>query len=298
MLRVYLDQAKWIDLANAAQGRPNGARFGDALTVVRAAVDRGLASFPLSAAHYLETCRRADPRSRLALARVMSEISRHHTIAGPQALVPAEVEAALHERFGRPLGPKTAQVFGFGASHAFNNPSLGLDYSFFERTLRISARALRDMVEKALLGGPSANLEAIGLGTRALGDIADRYRSGEDDLAARIVAHGSPRPSPRRRLMTGLPPSGGPLRPAGFEDRMGHRLAISESVALRSPDTSSRLPHAVPVADRVRWLPITVPGLPRWPIHSVCQGRSKTGPATPVEKWTTREARAHPGAEP
>ncbi|HEV2772803.1 MAG TPA: hypothetical protein VGV57_08260 [Thermoleophilaceae bacterium] len=209
MLRVYLDQAKWIDLANAAQGRPNGARFGDALTVVRAAVDRGLASFPLSAAHYLETCRRADPRSRLALARVMSEISRHHTIAGPQALVPAEVEAALHERFGRPLGPKTAQVFGFGASHAFNNPSLGLDYSFFGFDEPTERRWNRTIQAE---------------GCSALPVLKTGWATDSPSVSRRHFA---------RRIQP------------------------------------SRLPHAVPVADRVRRLPITVPGLPRWLVDSM-----------------------------
>lgn len=191
MVRVYLDQAKWVDLANAAQGRPEATRFDDALTVARAAVERGLASFPLSAAHYLETWNRADPRSRIGLASVMSEISRHHTIAGPPALVPAEVEAALHERFGRPLAPRSAQVFGYGASHAFDEPSLGLDYPFFRSLFGLPAPDLRAMVEKALLGGPPANLETVGLGTRPLGDVAERYRQGEEDLAARIAAHGA-----------------------------------------------------------------------------------------------------------
>lgn|GEM_PF-5612017 len=37
MLRVYLDQNKWIDLARAATGNPKGERFRDALDMCRAA---------------------------------------------------------------------------------------------------------------------------------------------------------------------------------------------------------------------------------------------------------------------
>lgn len=47
MLTVYLDQNKWIDLARAESGHPQGARFIETLAVLKAAADEGRARFPL-----------------------------------------------------------------------------------------------------------------------------------------------------------------------------------------------------------------------------------------------------------
>jgi hypothetical protein len=109
MKRVYLDQMKWIDLARA-----------DTLLVARRGVDNGLVSFPLSSIHYIETAKRRDERSRRALARTMATLSRFHTIASPRALVPPEIDLALHRRFGRPTNPRAPEAFGVGVAHALN----------------------------------------------------------------------------------------------------------------------------------------------------------------------------------
>lgn len=45
-LRVYLDQNKWIDLARAATGHPDGARFTDVLEIARHGAKAGLVIFP------------------------------------------------------------------------------------------------------------------------------------------------------------------------------------------------------------------------------------------------------------
>jgi hypothetical protein len=58
VLRIYLDQNKWVDLARAATGHPLGERFTDALAVFRAAVASGTASFPLDMYRYWETGKR------------------------------------------------------------------------------------------------------------------------------------------------------------------------------------------------------------------------------------------------
>ena len=78
MLRVYLDQNKWIDLARAATGHRDGARFVGALASAQADVASGTASFPLDIYRYLETARRADHRSRLDVADLMFELSKQH----------------------------------------------------------------------------------------------------------------------------------------------------------------------------------------------------------------------------
>lgn len=63
MLRVYLDQNKWIDLMHALEGDERAERFQDATIMVTPAADAGYASFPLSSGHVFETwkARRADP---------------------------------------------------------------------------------------------------------------------------------------------------------------------------------------------------------------------------------------------
>lgn len=69
MLRVYLDQNKWIDLARAAHGRPGGESHRDALDLLRYATEQYLVSLPLSMAHYFETWKRGTPPHASGSAR-------------------------------------------------------------------------------------------------------------------------------------------------------------------------------------------------------------------------------------
>lgn len=117
VLRVYLDQNKWIDLARAATGHPLGARFVDALVAARAAVAAEEASFPLDLYRYQETGKRRDDRSRRALADLMCDLSRQHTMARSHDLLPAEIDWALKRRFGRPVDSRRHPVFGEGLTH-------------------------------------------------------------------------------------------------------------------------------------------------------------------------------------
>ena len=122
MKRIYLDQNKWIDLVGAEQGAEKAARYQDVLILARAGVQHGLASFPLSFIHYIETANRKDWQSRQALAATMASLSRFHSIAPVPALVPPEIDSALRQFFGVPLVPRQAQVFGTGVAHAFDRP--------------------------------------------------------------------------------------------------------------------------------------------------------------------------------
>ena len=88
MITVYLDQNKWIDLARAATGHPQGERFLDTLRELREAVREGRARFVLSCAHYFETARAGDPQRRINVATVMRDLSRFESIARPHAIVP------------------------------------------------------------------------------------------------------------------------------------------------------------------------------------------------------------------
>lgn len=117
MLRVYLDQNKWIDLARAATGHSSGARYVAALKAARAAAAAGTASFPLDMFRYSETGKRTNERSRNDVADAMIELSRQHTIALGRDILPAEVDGALKARYGRPEHPRQVEVFGVGARH-------------------------------------------------------------------------------------------------------------------------------------------------------------------------------------
>lgn len=117
MMRVYLDQNKWIDLARAATSHSSGARYVDALNAARAAAAAGTASFPLDMFRYAETRKRANDRSRNDVADVMIELSRQHTIALGRDILPAELDRALKARYGRPERPRHVEVFGVGVRH-------------------------------------------------------------------------------------------------------------------------------------------------------------------------------------
>src|ERR1700683_3054434 len=61
MLRVYLDQNKWVDLSRGFESEDaGGAKFRDVALAVEAAVEAGHASFPLSVAHIFETWQRRE----------------------------------------------------------------------------------------------------------------------------------------------------------------------------------------------------------------------------------------------
>ncbi len=122
MKRIYLDQNKWIDLAAAAKGLKKGERHQDALTLAQAGVARGYASFPLSFIHYIETENRRPWQARQELARTMAMLSRFHTIAPLDVVLPHEIDLAFQGIFGLPLVARDAQVFGVGVSHATNHP--------------------------------------------------------------------------------------------------------------------------------------------------------------------------------
>lgn len=119
MKRIYLDQNKWIDLAAAVRGLEKGKRFEDAFLVLRAGVEAGDLSLPLSSAHYMETSVRRHWRSRRDLALTMVAFSQLQTIAPLQAVIPAEIDRALRSLTGRPARPRLLRPFGVGASHAF-----------------------------------------------------------------------------------------------------------------------------------------------------------------------------------
>lgn len=115
MLRIYLDQAKWIDLLKCRVGRADGKKFQEVYDLACHAVERGLASFVLSTAHYYETQARSNPRSRLELGATIADFSRFHAVAPMRVVVPAEIQQALTGRYPVQSARQTAcglQVVG------------------------------------------------------------------------------------------------------------------------------------------------------------------------------------------
>jgi hypothetical protein len=170
VLRVYLDQAKWIDFAKCRVGRGDGQRFRDAFDISTEAVRLGHASFVLSPAHYFETHRRADWSSRLNLATTMARLSRFHGIAPPHVAVPAEIDAALADD-GRGL---TVNVFGVGTGHVFGG-DIPLDFMKLPEGIPVApgvrsqlAAVFSTLMEFAILSNPPmfANTERIMLERR------------------------------------------------------------------------------------------------------------------------------------
>ena len=113
MLRIYLHLNKWIDLARAISGGQRGGPFQSAATVIRPAVERGEASFPLLIGHYIETWKQRKTGPRHELAQVMAAVSCNHAISAHAQLLPGGLDRGLQRRFGRPT---SLRPFGCGVS--------------------------------------------------------------------------------------------------------------------------------------------------------------------------------------
>jgi hypothetical protein len=199
MKRIYLDQRDWIGLMKASRGDRDSARFRDVLAVVEFASTNGLASFPLSSAHYIETYRRGDPISRRQLGSTMASISRFHAIAGPSRLLPAELDAALSARFGRPTRPQPAQVFGTGVHHAFNRPEVRLPDLSQLAEAGLAPSDVRAVVEHEVIAGPPFRLPAFGIGQPSPAG-GESFASREQTLTQQFIEHGDP-DLPRRQAI-------------------------------------------------------------------------------------------------
>jgi hypothetical protein len=126
---VYLDQLHWISLARAMTGHPQGAPYVDVLAdLLQTVLDRK-AVFPLSSTHHAELQSNANYRQRTDVAAVMSQLSGHKAVSGVGPIRRAELEQALHGRFGRPAEPAVVKPFGWGVQFAFGQPAQRLRLS-------------------------------------------------------------------------------------------------------------------------------------------------------------------------
>lgn len=190
MRRVYLDQNKWIDVARADHDRPGSERFSDALVFLRAAVESQRVSLPLSSAHYMETANRRHWESRRDLGLTMASLSRFHTIAPIDAIVPPEIDRALQQFFDVSLRTRALQPFGLGVAHAFNQPVPPYRIPDHLRD-RVDdpegfERAANDYQELGLLLGPSPEEEVDLEGYDPLAhlSVGESYAETKEQLRA------------------------------------------------------------------------------------------------------------------
>jgi hypothetical protein len=200
MLRVWLDHAKWIDLARAEHGQPGGDGYRDALAMAKASVAQRHASFVLDSNRYIELHRRPQAASRQRLASVMAAVSDLHALASPRVIVGGEIRQAYHRLFGVPASePVFPRIFGRGVGFAFGQDDVRyvapdeIRASLSGRgpgTLAIAEAWATDVLELGALYGPQHDLSPE---WRA--DIDDhkygrRYINAEIELVAKMDEHG------------------------------------------------------------------------------------------------------------
>lgn len=198
-VKIYLDQAKWIDLLFAATGHSRGERYVDALAAVRDAVASGTASFPLDMFRYYETSKRRKDKSRVELADLMFDISRQHTMAHPTQILPMEIDEALHRQFGRPKNPRQVEVFGVGVEHvtAGKVAPPTFDLSALPSNTRITSEAqkaelqrhLQDFAARLLARSGPDDARRVGFDPFAAHFGAD-YVAHENKIADTLRRHG------------------------------------------------------------------------------------------------------------
>lgn len=79
-MKIYLDQNKWIDIARSISKPEENQRYVDVSKKIIEKSNLGEWVFPISIIHFIETQSRADFDSRVNLAKVISDISKNHSI--------------------------------------------------------------------------------------------------------------------------------------------------------------------------------------------------------------------------
>lgn len=201
MLRVYLDENKWIDLARAVSGHPEGEKFKTAAMMVAAAVNRGEASFPLSAGHMFETWKQKSGRRRREVATTMLTISKNHAIAPHWELVPGEIDRALRRRFGRPINCLPLRPFGKGIKHRSGRYSPPITDGLRARVLAsepsLSQSELSDAIDLLLLAGPREDLPIAGVSPPPVKPAQDFARE-QNEQVQRFIDYAADKDTRRR----------------------------------------------------------------------------------------------------
>ncbi len=189
-LRVYLDQNKWIDMAKAAVGHPEGARFSDVLQVARYGVKAGLAVFPLSSTHYIETLRTRSGRQRHDVGGVMNELSGLVTMVSSFDVLLGEIDRALRSRWGRPYAIREVAIFGHGPAHAFKEEPIRFHapaaFEADDVTRALIEERFTRLMEEEVLKGPREDFPYAGIDPHAGDSMRDGHAREEQDLGELI----------------------------------------------------------------------------------------------------------------
>lgn len=114
---VYLDQNKWIQLAQIINGKNKSKSAIETLNEIKASIECGYI-YPLSAIHYLEFSRISNSGRRKRLGQVMWDISKNKSLASSEDIVIYEIEVALSKYFPK-IKPRNLELIGTGVLHAF-----------------------------------------------------------------------------------------------------------------------------------------------------------------------------------
>ncbi|HHE0501892.1 TPA: hypothetical protein ACN36P_001805 [Vibrio parahaemolyticus] len=114
---VYLDQNKWIQLAQIVHGKDKSPESMRVLDEIKASIECGYI-YPLSAIHYQEFSRISNVGRRKRLGQVMWDFSKNHTLASTEKIVVHEIEVALSKYFPA-IKISELQLIGKGMAHAF-----------------------------------------------------------------------------------------------------------------------------------------------------------------------------------
>lgn len=93
--KLYLDTRYWIHLRDAAVGRPTHHQHGEILDRIRSLVADGLAVCTVSDVAWMELFKQVDPKTRLATADLLDELSLGVALMSEKERMVAEIEYFL-----------------------------------------------------------------------------------------------------------------------------------------------------------------------------------------------------------
>ncbi len=209
---IYLDLLHWVSLAKAHTGHRDGEPFREVLDRCLAAVEAGVAVFPISDAIYMEVLKIKQHRQRRDLRDVIEQVSRFIVVTSRVMVAAHEVEAMLDSLVGPSPNPaNTVDYLDWGVARAFGmvggfrvlSEDTAEDVTddvrskhpdgpeAFDRRLHEAEVELN----RRTLEGPTAEeepeLRAQGWDPRASYEVAERRAGQEREQAERFNAHPS-----------------------------------------------------------------------------------------------------------
>jgi hypothetical protein len=191
MILIYLDQNKWIEIAQVVNGRLTpDERMKVAVEWVVDQADRDTIRLPLSHIHYFETMKIKDHARRARLGEVLWRLSKGWTTVPYDVVMKHELDGALRKFFRSSDRPKALEYLGRGIAHAFGDEKLKLRPT---RSLRrgLSQKKLKRFIdskqlelEKSFLTGIAPDGEEM-----TLPDHLSKYSSNFCEHIEKVRKH-------------------------------------------------------------------------------------------------------------